>query len=290
MKVKAGCVACLVRQGGTAAGLATDDLALQREVAAKIRRRIHRLSFDAPFPEFVRAVYSTVREMTGVADPYAAAKRETNRRALALLPGLRRRIADSPDPLHAAIRVALIGNIVDLGIGRDFDLEGEVRRILGTNLLTVDDTPIFRKLLKDCHRILYVCDNSGEIAFDCLLVEQLKARCEVVASVKSGPIINDATMEDAEEVGLTSLVKVIETGSDRIGVDWRHVSPEFSKMFQSADIVLAKGQGNFETLDETPGEIFFLLKVKCGEIASALGVSEGATIFLHSRAHRGMRG
>ena len=133
MKVGAGCLACMLRQGATAARLATDDPALQREVADEVRRRIHRLSLDAPFPEFVRAVYSTVREMTGVSDPFADAKRETNRRALALLPELRRRIADSPDPLHAAIRVALIGNIVDLGVATEFDLEGEVRRILGTN-------------------------------------------------------------------------------------------------------------------------------------------------------------
>ena len=231
-------------------------------------------------------VYATVREMTGVADPFAQARRETNRRALALLPELRRRIAASPDPLHAAIKVALIGNVVDLGIGgHAFDLERDIAQGLDA-VLAVDDYPAFRAALKDCRRLLYVCDNSGEIAFDRLLIEDLRARCQVTASVKSRPIINDATMQDAEEVGLPAVADVIETGSDDIGVNWERASREFIAAFRAADLVLAKGQGNFETLDETPGEIFFLLKAKCPEVAAELGVSEGALVFLCSRARR----
>ena len=147
----------------------------------------------------------------------------------------------------------------------------------------MDDYPAFRAALKDCRKLLYVCDNSGEIAFDRLLIERLRERCQVTASVKSEPIINDATMQDAEEVGLPALVRVIETGSGDIGVNWERASREFVQAFRAADIVLAKGQGNFETLDETPGEIFFLLKAKCPEVAAELAVKEGALIFFRKK-------
>jgi hypothetical protein len=285
MKARLGCIPCFVKQGLSAVRLSTQDPAAQQRVLDEVLRRIQGLSLDLSPAFLSQAVYATVREMTGVADPFAQARRETNRRALALLPELRRRIAASSDPLHAAIKAALIGNVVDLGIGRAFDLERDVARGLDADL-AVDDYPAFRAALKGCRRLLYVCDNSGEIAFDRLLIEDLRARCEVTASVKSRPIINDATMEDAEEVGLTAVARVIETGSDDIGVNWERSSREFVETFRAADLVLAKGQGNFETLDETPGEIFFLLKAKCPEVAAELGVNEGAQVFLRSRHRR----
>ena len=282
MKARLGCISCFVKQGLAAARLSTSDVALQRKILDEILKRLQGLPLDASPAFLSNIVYATVREMTGVADPFEHAKRETNRRALALLPELRRRIAASADPLYTAIQVALIGNVVDLGIGHAFDLERDVEAMLASDL-TVDDYPAFRSAMESCRRLLYVCDNSGEIAFDQLLMERLRAHYEVVASVKSGPIINDATMKDAEEVGLTSVVRVIETGSNYIGVSWEHSSAEFIAAFRAADVVIAKGQGNFETLSDSVGEIFFLLKVKCGEVAGELGVAEGATVFLRNR-------
>jgi hypothetical protein len=292
MKARVGCIPCFVKQGLSAARLSTQDPAAQQRALDEVLRRIQGLSLESSPALLSQIVYAAVREVTGVADPFAEAKRRTNRLALELLPELRRRIAASPDPLHAAIKVALTGNVVDLGIGgHAFDLERDIAQGLDADL-AVDDYPAFRAALKGRRtsarsagpRLLYVCDNSGEIAFDRLLIERLGARCEVTASVKSRPIINDATMEDAEAVGLPAVARVIETGSDDIGVNWERCSREFTEAFRAADLVLAKGQGNFETLDETPGEIFFLLKAKCPEVAAELGVSEGAQVFLRSRA------
>jgi uncharacterized protein with ATP-grasp and redox domains len=294
MKARIGCIPCFVKQGLSAVRLSTPDPAEQQRILDEVLRRIQGLSLERSPALLSQIVYAAVREMTGVADPFAQARRETNRRALALLPELRRRIAASPDPLRAAIQVALIGNVVDLGIsGHEFDLERDLAQGLDADL-AVDDYPAFRTALKDCRtsassaepRLLYICDNSGEIAFDRLLIENLRAHCEVTASVKSQPIINDATMQDAEEVGLPAVAHVIETGSGDIGVNWERASREFVETFRAADLVLAKGQGNFETLDEAPGEIFFLLKAKCPEVAAELAVSEGALVFLRSRARR----
>jgi len=293
MKARVGCIPCFVKQGLSAVRLSTQDPVAQQRVLDEVLRRIQGLSLDSSPALLSQIVYAAVREMTGVADPFAEARRRTNRLALALLPDLRRRIAASPDPLHIAIKAALIGNVVDFVVGQAFDLERDLAQGLETDL-AVDDYPAFRAALKDCEtsassagpRLLYICDNSGEIAFDRLLIEDLRTRCQVTASVKSRPIINDATMQDAEEVGLPAVAKVIETGSDDIGVNWSRASREFVEAFRAADLVIAKGQGNFETLDETPGEIFFLLKAKCPEVAAELGVAEGAHIFLRSRARR----
>jgi uncharacterized protein with ATP-grasp and redox domains len=285
LKASINCLACVVKQGTRTAQLCTDDPVIQQKVVDEVMKRLQGAALDITPARLSDVAYAVAREVTGVADPFAAAKRETNRQALELLPELRERIAASDDPLHAAVKVALIGNAIDLGIGHQFDLERDVDQVLKGGL-TVDDYEVFGRLLKDCRKLLYLCDNSGEIAFDRLLIELLKDRCEVVASVKSGPIINDATRQDAEEVGLTDVVPVIETGSDQVGVDWDTTSREFAEAFHAADLILAKGQGNFETLDGGAQEIFFLLKAKCPEVARELGVNEGDTVFVRGRGRK----
>ena len=147
MKARVGCIPCFVKQGLSAIRLSTHDPALQQSVLDEVLRRIQGLSLDATPALLSHAVYAAVREMTGVADPFEQAEHETNQRALALLPDLRRRIAASPDPLHAAIKIALIGNVVDLGIGHAFDLERDIAQALAADL-TVDDYPAFRAALK----------------------------------------------------------------------------------------------------------------------------------------------
>jgi len=283
MKTALECLACFIKQAVRAAKLSTEDHALQRQAVNEALSRVRDLKLDASPATLSAVVYAAVREITGAADPFGAVKGETNRRALHLLPDLRRRAEASADPLHAAIKLALAGNVIDFGIDRPFDIEHETEAILESDL-TRDDYPVFRELLADCRKLLYVCDNSGEIAFDAFLIEKLKEHTEVVASVKSGPVINDATRADAEEVGLTRLCRVIETGADAVGVDWTLASEEFAETFRAVDIVIAKGQGNYETLDENPEEIFFILKVKCPVIAEAVNLPEGSNVFLRNRA------
>lgn len=285
MKARFSCVPCFVKQAMNAIRLSTGDAAMQQRAMDLVLLRLRGIDLSQSPALLSNIVYEAAREVTGVRDPFAKAKRETNAAALAMLPGLRRKIDSSADPLHTAIKAALSGNIIDLGIGHKFDIERDVARMMDA-ALTVDDYAAFREVLSKARRLLYCCDNSGEIAFDCLLIERLKGICSVTATVKSLPIINDATMEDAEAVGLTRLVPVIETGTDYIGVNWEKSTEEFRRAFLSADVIVAKGQGNFETLDTRPEEIFFLLKAKCAEVASELRVAEGATVFLRSRGRR----
>lgn len=284
MKARFSCVPCFVKQAMNTIRLSTDDPVVQQRAMDLVLLRLRGIDLSQSPALLSNIVYEATREVTGVRDPFARAKRETNAAAMALLPKLRAKIAGAADPLHMAIKAALSGNIIDLGIGHAFDIERDVERMMDA-ALTVDDYAAFCEALSKARRLLYCCDNSGEIAFDCLLIERLRERCEVTATVKSLPIINDATMEDAEAVGLTRLVPAIETGTDYIGVNWEKSSEEFRRAFLAADVIVAKGQGNFETLNTRGEEIFFLLKAKCSEVASELGVAEGSTVFKRNRRH-----
>jgi damage-control phosphatase, subfamily I len=272
---------CLFRQALNTIRVVSDDPAVHRRMLDHIAKEIPSMSLDQSPADLSKCVYVAVADLTGVTDPYKAQKRETNRVAMELRPRLIDTINRSSDPLRTALLVAAGGNIIDLGIGHQFDIEADLFKILKQGF-EIDAFEEFRRELGPRRKLLYLGDNAGEIVFDALLVEHiLKTGTKVTFAVKSGPIINDATMEDAEETGLTKLVKVIETGSDHIGVNWRHVSQEFREAFEGADLIISKGHGNFETCDERPENIYFLLKTKCEVVAAALGLPPGSTVFKH---------
>ena len=283
MKTSLDCIPCFVRQAVRVAALSTDDPALQRQAVNKALARITELSLDNIPALLSRHVYAAVREVTDAADPYAEMKAESNQMALALVPGIRTRIEGSPNPLYAAVEAALAGNVIDMGVEKTYSLDEELESTF-SNGNSIDDYQLFSDALDRCKNLLYLCDNAGEIALDVLLIEQLKKYADVVATVKSGPAINDATMADAEEVGLTDLAPVIETGTAVVGVDWDNASDEFRRAFTEADIILSKGQANFETLEDRDENIFFLFKTKCPVVAKAIGVKEDATVFMSNRA------
>lgn len=284
MKAKPECIACLFRQAVNTTRVVTGNSAVQTRVLRTLARKMGRVSLNQTPAAMSQPVYDTVARVTGVKDPYARQKRETNAAAMSLLPRLERMIAHSPDPLKAAVHLAVAGNIIDLGIGHAFDLSRDVHRIM-RQPFAIDAYREFARELRPGRRLLYLGDNCGEIVFDRVLVEHLAARgVGVTFVVKSGPIINDATMEDARTMGMTAVCPVITTGSNDIGVHWSHVSAEFRRHARAADIILAKGHGNFETCVGRPGNYYFLLKAKCDVVARELGVKTGDTVFKHVNA------
>jgi uncharacterized protein with ATP-grasp and redox domains len=271
----------MFRQALNTTRVVTSDPAVQTRVLKTLARRLARFSLNQTPAALSQPVYEIVARVTGVKDPYARQKRETNDAALALLPSLERRIRRSADPLKAAIHLAAAGNIIDLGIGHAFDLKRDVASLMGRPF-TIDHFRDFQRELKPGRRLLYLGDNCGEIVFDRVLVEHLLARgVAVTFVVKSGPIINDATLSDARDVGLTDLCPVITTGSNDIGVGWSRVSAAFRRQVRQADLILAKGHGNFETCVGHPGNFYFLLKAKCDIVAKELGVKLGDTVLKH---------
>lgn len=231
-------------------------------------------------PKYVRDI---VRDATGVFDPFKAYKQRYNEIALHLYPDLKKSVEQSNDRLLMACRLAIAGNVIDFVANSEFNLLRTVRECAKGEFGSFD-YPQLKKKLRNSSSVLYVGDNAGEIVFDKLLVEELLMMGKrVTYVVRGGPVLNDATMEDAREIGLDKIVEVITTGAALPGALLSESSPEFVKHFKKADIIISKGQGNFEALSDEPGPIFFLLKAKCVPIARELGVKQGAMIFREQR-------
>ena len=236
-------------------------------------------------PAMAQKIHRLIRKLTGVQDPYLQTKDRFNKLALKMYPELRKKVEASADPFETAIRLAIAGNIIDMGVKTGL-AESQVEETITQSLtdpLDIKALKGFRKATTQAKDILYLGDNAGEIVFDRLLIEQLP--CEKITFVvKAGPIINDATMEDAEIVGLTDIVSVIDNGSDAPGTILEDCSEMFRRRFNEADLVIAKGQGNYETLSDVDKDIFFILRAKCPVIARHLGREVGQMILRKSDA------
>ena len=207
MKAQLDCLPCIVRQAVDAARHSTDDPALRRAAVKAALEALAEAPLDATPMRTGFCVHRAVARVTGVDDPWMAAKTESNRHAMELLPSLRRLVADADDHLLTAARIAIAGNIMDFGVFATFDVEDSLQRALDGDF-GVEDFDAFRVRAKTARRVLYIADNAGEIAFDRVLLEQMSG-AHITVAVKSAPFINDAMLADAEEVGLGAVGHLI---------------------------------------------------------------------------------
>ncbi len=278
MQTYLDCIPCFVRQALEAARMATSDEKIHEAVLRRVLNMAGRMPMDQSPPVMGRRIHRLIRELCGDADPYRAVKERFNRAALALYPQCRARVEEADDPLETAVRLAIAGNVIDFGALSDLDekaISASISQALEAKLF--GDLGRFREALHRAGRILYLGDNCGEIVFDRLLIEQLLPR-EVTFVVRGRPVINDVTMTDAETSGMTRLVPVIDNGSDIPGTVLAECAPEFGDLFRQADLVIAKGQGNYETLSDEDHPIVFLFKAKCPVIARHVGCETGRLV------------
>lgn len=277
MKTFMECVPCLVRQTYEAVAFATDDEALREAILREALREIADIRMDQSPPHMAAAIHRMIRARTGCDDPYRAIKSRSNQSAMALYRQMKSMIQASTRPFETAVRLAMAGNVIDFGAPNrpdDNELPGVIDAVLSCTIFG-DPPERLQSAVKAAKSILYLGDNAGEIAFDRLLLEALPPdRCAY--AVKGAPVINDVTLDDAHEVGLTELVDVVDNGSDAPGTVLESCSFEFVDRFEHADVVIAKGQGNYETLSGlSRPNLFFLLKAKCPVIARHIGCRVG---------------
>jgi hypothetical protein len=260
------------------------DPALHTSVVRQVLRWASEMDLRQPPPVLAQRIHRRLRMICGDDDPYRPAKQHQNRMALSLLSELEAELVAALDPMEMAVRLAIAGNVIDMGVNgsvTETDLRQSVTRVLGESL--VGELEEFREAVSKARSILYLADNAGEIVFDRVLVEQL-GRERVTFAVRGFPILNDATSEDARAAGLHEIVEIIDNGSDAPGTLLEQCSAEFVRRFNEADLIIAKGQGNFETLNDEPRNIFFLFKVKCPVIADHTGLVLGTHVLGHSAA------
>jgi hypothetical protein len=278
------CLRCLLKQAqSTLARLQTPPA-----TAEALTRQTLRILADADYahstPRIAMDIYAALNRGLGDPDPFAGIKRQTGDTALELLPGLRQRVEAADDPLRTAVKLALAGNIIDFGVGRSFDLDRTIQEVLGGEL-ALDDVEALRQQLAGGRRVLYLADNAGEIVLDRLLVEQLLPGREVTVALRGGPVINDATRADAEASGLREgdtgggTLRLIDSGLAMPGTWLERSGEALRRAFDTADVIIAKGQGNFETLHQVEGRpLFFLFMVKCSVVAGHTGLEVGSPV------------
>lgn len=269
MKTSLDCLVCFLRQARATGILATTDPQVRHELLVEAGRLLGGFDTHCSPPENAVFLYKAFSEILGDADPFARVKQQSNVLAGSLLTEMAGRVKEAEDSLLAAVRVAIGGNIIDYAAQHVFDAEQTMADCLDRAFAIDDSSLLLQKLAeKKQLDVLYLCDNCGEIFFDTLLVKELKNYgCRVTAAVRKYPIINDATMEDALACGLDTLCPVITNGTACPGTPLRQCSNEFQRAFASADLIISKGMGNFETLSETAAPLFFLFTVKCAEVA-----------------------
>ncbi|MBN2307525.1 MAG: DUF89 family protein [Candidatus Hydrogenedentes bacterium] len=290
MKTFFDCIPCFVRQALDAARRATDDEAIHEEVLRATLRACAEMDMCTSPPAMGYTIHRFVRDRVGGGDPYRAMKDESNRLALGLYPGLKARVDESPNPLETAVRLAIAGNIIDVAVKADV-AEVNVDEAIDHALSCPFDADIgeFAAAVSQAGSILYLADNAGEIVFDRLLIERLPLE-RVTLGVRGAPVINDATRADAEAAGLTGLVDIIDSGIDVPGTVLDLCSDAFRRRFYDAGLIIAKGQGNYETLSEANQDIFFALKAKCPVIARDIGCAVGDLVLRRSNHVAAARG
>ncbi|MDP8243307.1 MAG: ARMT1-like domain-containing protein [Candidatus Hinthialibacter antarcticus] len=285
MRYQHDCIACSKRQGNRIYNIALGgEPGSSEHYCEKLQQELNE-KIDAFDPGHSPAQLSltairAAQKYAGVEDPFVEQKKQNNQLALSLEPDLRKRIEASEDRLRIACLLAACGNIIDLGPADSFDINATIEKVLSEGFQR-DEYNGFVAELDRIHqrdaapKVVYCCDNAGEIVFDRLLIEELQRaypRLEITAVVRQKPVLNDATLEDARVVGLDQVTRVIDNGNDLLRTVMEFAGDELRGAFAQADVIISKGQANYETLSHQPELIFFILKAKCDVIASSLSV------------------
>jgi len=268
MRLHLECIPCYLRQALEAVQMVTDDKKLQEQILRKCL--IAASKFDTGDSGFVlhSEIQKVIKRILPSGDPYREVKEEYNRMALGLVNKLEEIIKNSKNPFEVSLRISLAGNIIDFGpkvdLNRDI-LQEAIKKALSQDM-DMEKIKLLKKEIDNAKRILFIGDNAGEIVFDKIFIENLPGE-KITYAVRGGPALNDATMEDAEMVGMTDSVKVMTTGLDMPATVLSFCSGGFLKEYRKSDLVIAKGQGNYEALCDEEKKIFFLLKIKCPIVA-----------------------
>lgn len=275
MKISRECIYCLARQAVEIAEEATNNVIMQEEIIKRSLKELGEMDFNETAPEIAFRMHKHAKNITGINDPYKRLKEQYNEIAKEIYERIveEKWLDKAEDPFDMACRLAIAGNIIDFSAGlklKPSDIVKSVEDSIKHNIFGTGTTAL-REAVEKSNNIMYIADNSGEIIFDKFLLERLPPN-KVTYVVKGGPIVNDATMEDAISTGVVDLVKVIDNGHSAQGTILKDCSSTFKREFNKVDLIISKGQANFETLSNIKDKnIFYLLRAKCSSVASVIG-------------------
>ena len=276
MKTRLDCIFCIQRQALDTVRLVTDDVKEQERILRSVMANILGMNWNNYPTDIADLMFNIIRKESKEDDPYKTVKKECNDIALGMYPELKKIVDRSANPLLTAVRLAIAGNVIDYGVGPNFDINKTISLVLEKKF-RIDHFTEFVNNLKESEDLLYLTDNAGEIVFDKILLETIMSEYNfqtIFCGVKVTPFINDTTMQDAVYVGIDKMegVEIINLEVDENRVD--HSSKTFPEMITKSNMIISKGQRNFEALPDNK-EIFFMLLAKCPMIANELGAEQG---------------
>jgi len=278
MNLKSDCLSCLLNQSLRVAKNLNLDEATSRKMMQIASASIANYAEVSP-PVAAADLYPKLASMVDSDDVYKVLKELSTQEAIKLLPTVQKQVKTSSD----AIKAAVAGNVIDFATPNHFDLNREFEKVFDTDFSISDET-LFFKSLKEAKTFMMVGDNVGEHVFDKLLLEQIAKEyptLKLYYAVRGRPIINDVTLLEAKEINMQEVATVVDSGVETPGLSYAHASDTFMHLYNNMDLIIAKGMGNYECLEDVKDQrIFHLFKVKCDVVAADVGVALGSLIFM----------
>lgn len=287
MTIEHECIGCIINQSKRVAHAIQADEALTEKIVRYVETSLQKADFTLSPPVTAAPLYEQMARYAGKIDLYDEQKAHATAQASVYMPFLRQTIEKSTDPFMALLKTAVVGNVIDLAAEVTFDLKTAITSVFDTPFAH-DDSPLLAKQLEAAKTLLYIGDNAGEHLFDALAIEHLKTlypKLSIYYMVRGNYIINDVTMVEAKEANMDALCTLVNSGVNTPGFVYERSTPEAQHLFDTADVIIAKGMGNYECM--TPAvrpDICFLLKVKCSVVSRSLGHEIGSIICKYENA------
>ncbi len=289
MKLQPECITCIIAQVQNVTAMLGLSERQRQAAMDDTNTYLAGANYEGCTPESMGELWQILLRHAGEADPYAQIKSRCNREAAKMLPATREKIARAKEPFIVALKYAIAGNLIDYGLEHPVSIEEQNAQIdaIANTAFSIDESESLYQALAEADTLLYLGDNAGEIVFDKLLIETIRRvfpRLDVSFAVKGSPVLNDVTRLDADEVGMGEIARVIDNGDASPGTVLPRTSAPFRRAFTAADVVLSKGQGNFESLDGTDREnLFFLFTAKCDTVCTEVGVPKFSIVCMKNR-------
>ena len=293
MKTHLDCIPCFFRQALDAACIAGASDKTKKRIINKVAKALPKISLYSSPPEIARYIYGSVNKVTRKKDTYKNIKTKSNNLALSLYSKLKDKVRRSKNRLLTAVELAIAGNVIDYGVKNSLNVNKELKRILAAENESIKKSkkklfnyPQFKKYLKKSKNILYIGDNAGETVFDSILIEEINdlfCDKEIIYAVRAKPVINDALKEDAIKSGIHKSAKIVSSGIALPGTVLKFCSKKFLNIYKKADMIISKGQGNFEALSDAKKPVFFLFMAKCPVVARDISSKVGDVILLYNK-------
>lgn len=273
MTIDEACVACIINQSVKVADAIHASETLKNEITSTVKEMSLDFSFDDNPPEIASYVYERMAEIADKTDLYDEVKELSSKKALSFIPLLKEKLLSADNKLLTATKIAVAGNVIDLAAAVEFDLAEELLKVFDTKFAH-NNFDLLQEKLSTAKTVLLIGDNVGEHIFDYLFIETLQELfpdAKYSYMVRGKPIINDVTMKEAKEAGFDKLCELVDSGVNTPGFVYGRANAYSKKLFDSVDLVISKGMGNYECLSPSHRkDICFLLKVKCEVVASSL--------------------